>query len=71
MGILSLGVLFYQILIAAIIIFAASKGKKSLALAAGLASLWTLSHVFYPPLMVVQFCTIIGSGIYGYKKSPS
>ena len=69
MGILSLGVLFYQILIAAIIIFAASKGKKFLAIAVGLAFLWTLSHVFYPPLMVVQFCTIIGSGIYGYKKS--
>jgi len=71
MGILSLGVLFYQIVIAAIIVFAASKGKKYLALAVGLAFLWTLSHAFFPPLMIVQFITIIGSGMYGYRKLPT
>lgn len=69
MGIFSLGVLSYQIVIAAVIIFAASKGKKFLALAVGLAVLWTLSHVFYPPLMLLQFCTIIGSGGYGYRRA--
>lgn len=62
------GVLFYQALIAAIIIFAASKGKKALIIAVVLAVLWTLSHVFMPLLMVLQFCTIIGSAIYGYRK---
>ena len=67
MGILSFGVLFYQIIIAAIIIFAATKGKKIFSLAVVLATLWTLSHVFYPPLMSVQFITIIGSASYGYK----
>ena len=71
MGIISLGVLFYQIVIAAIIIYAASKGKKYLVLAVGLASIWTLSHVFYPPLMFVQFLNIIGAGVYGYRKLPT
>lgn len=68
MGILSFGVLFYQILIAVIIIFAATKGKKFFAVAVVLAVLWTLSHVFYPPLMIIQFLTIIGSSSYGYKN---
>lgn len=69
MGIISLSVLFYQILIAVIIIICASKGKKALFIAVVLASLWTLTHVFYPPLMILQFLTIISSSIYGYKKS--
>ena len=68
MGILSFGVLFYQVLIAAIIIFAASKGKRFFVVAVVLAVLWTLSHGFFPPLMIVQFLTIIGSAIYGYNK---
>ena len=69
MGILSFGVIFYQILIAAIVVYAASKGKKFLFLAVGLVSLWTLSHVFYPPLMILQFITVLGSGAYGYRKT--
>lgn len=68
MGVLSFGVLFYQVLIAAIIIFAATKGKKIFTVAVVLAVLWTLSHVFYPPLMIIQFLTIIGSASYGYKN---
>ena len=68
MGILSIGVLSYQVLIAAIIIFSSTKGKKVFALTVVLAILWTLSHVFYPPLMIVQFITIIGSAIYGYNN---
>ena len=69
MGLLSFGVLFYQALIAAIIIFAATKCKKVYTVAVVLAVLWTLSHVFYPPLMIIQFLTIIGSAIYGYKQA--
>jgi hypothetical protein len=69
MGMLSIGVVIYQVIIAAIIIFAASKGKKCLVLVLVLTALWTLTHVFYKPLMLVQFCTIIGSGLYGYNKS--
>ena len=68
MALISFGVLFYQILIASIIIFAATKGKKVFTIAVVLAALWTLSHVFYPPLMIVQFLTIIGSARYGYKN---
>lgn len=64
-----IGVLFYQVLIATIIIFAANKGKKALTIAVVLASLWTLSHVFSPLLMFLQFCTIIGSSIYGYRNT--
>jgi hypothetical protein len=69
MGIISLSVLFYQILIAVIIIVCATWGRKALFVAFVLTSLWTLTHVFYPPLMIVQFITIIVSSIYGYKKS--
>jgi len=68
MGILSFGVLFYQVIIAAIIIFAASKGKKFFVAAVVLSILWTLSHSFYPPLMIVQLLTIIGSASYGSNK---
>ncbi len=63
------GVLFYQVLIATIIIVAAYKGKKALTVAVVLAVLWTLSHLFYPPLMILQFCTITGAAIYGYRKT--
>jgi len=69
MGIISLAVLFYQILIAVIIIVSASRGRIALLIAVIMASLWTLTHVFYPPLMIFQFFTIICSSIYGYKKT--
>jgi len=71
MHVISLAVIFYQILIATIIIVSASKSKKALFIAFILTSLWTLTHVFYPPLMVVQFITIISSSIYGYKRANS
>jgi hypothetical protein len=44
-------------------------GKKFFTVAVVLAVLWTLSHVFYPPLMIIQFLTIIGSASYGYKNN--
>ena len=62
------GVLFYQILIASIILFTANKGRKVLTIAVVLAVLWTLSHVFNPLLMILQFCTIIVTSIYGYRN---
>ncbi|KYQ84542.1 hypothetical protein AWW72_07765 [Acinetobacter sp. NRRL B-65365] len=49
------GVLFYQVLIFSIIVASGSGGRW---IVAPLACLWTLTHVFFPPLMILQYCVI-------------
>lgn len=65
-----MAILGYQVTIAFIIIIASLFGKKSFYIAVGGAIIWTLTHVFMPWLMIVQFFTIfiaysIGRGIQG------
>lgn len=55
MVILSVGVIIYQIIIF-IIITASGKGGRWIV--TPIACLWTITHVFFPPLMILQFCVI-------------
>ncbi len=49
------GILFYQILIFGLIVTSGSVGRW---IVAPLACVWTLTHVFFPPLMILQYCVI-------------
>lgn len=49
------GILFYQVLIFGLIVASGSVGRW---IVAPLACLWTLTHVFFPPLMILQYCVI-------------
>ncbi len=53
-----MGILAYQIVIALIIIISGYSGKKSLNTATIIIILFTITHVFMPWLMIVQFITI-------------
>lgn len=72
---MSVAIIVYQLLIAGFIIGAAVKGGRTgCVIAAVIASLWTLTHIFMAWLMLLQFgtvavATIIGLSI-GTKKAP-
>jgi len=51
-------VLFYQVVIFGIVIISAFGGRKALNRTAVVLCLWTLTHVFMPWLLAVQFVTI-------------
>jgi len=63
-----LSLLGYQIIIAILVIGSAQlKAKKGLYIALIFTSLWTITHIFVPWLMVLQFTTIIVSGFIGFS----
>jgi hypothetical protein len=53
-----MAILLYQIFIALIVVIVGSSSKIAATITAGFAALWTLTHVFMPWLMVIQFFTI-------------
>lgn len=59
------GVLFYQVLIFSIIVASGSGGRW---IVAPLACLWTLTHVFFPPLMILQYCVITLAFVAASKR---
>ena len=69
-----MGILGYQLVIAAFVIGAALlKGAIGLKWAAIGALVWTMFHIFAPWLMLIQFCTIgiayaIGNAIVVEKR---
>ncbi|SUU22845.1 Uncharacterised protein [Acinetobacter haemolyticus] len=58
MLVISVGVLIYQIIIFAIIVGSRSSGRGAVLITTFIACLWTLTHVFFPPLMILQFIVI-------------
>lgn len=52
---IGIGVIIYQVIIFSII---ASSGENGRWITMPLACLWTLTHVFFPPLMILQFIVI-------------
>jgi hypothetical protein len=69
-----MAILIYQVVLAGIILFSALQGRKALYKSATVLSMWTLTHLFMPWLVGLQFATIviaffIGLGISNPKKS--
>lgn len=59
--IFTIPVLLYQLLFVVIMYVASRFGRKAMwaALAASLA--WTATHLFFPPLLILQTAVIVGS----------
>lgn len=62
--ILTLPVLLYQLLFVLIMYVASRFGKKAMLTALVACLIWTATHVFFPPLMVLQAAVIIGSYLW-------
>jgi hypothetical protein len=60
-----MGIIGYQIVIALIIIIASFFGRSALGIVVFLAIIWTVTHVFVPWLMAIQFMTIGVSSLIG------
>jgi hypothetical protein len=61
-----MAIIGYQILIAAIILICSFFGRTAYSIAVGGACLWTITHIFMPWLMVIQFITIGIASLIGY-----
>lgn len=59
--ILTVPVLLYQLLFIGILMMARRLGRTWLNVAAGLCLLWTATHVFFPPLAVLQATVIVAT----------
>jgi hypothetical protein len=59
--ILTIPILLYQLLFILILYVASRFGSKALTIATILCLVWTATHLFFPPLAVLQTCVIVGS----------
>ncbi|EMN2536886.1 hypothetical protein RZ964_002534 [Acinetobacter baumannii] len=59
------GILFYQALIFGLIVASGPIGRW---IVAPLACVWTLTHVFFPPLMILQYCVIALAFVCASKR---
>jgi len=59
--ILTLPVLIYQLLFVTVLYIASRFGRTPLNIALALCLLWTVTHVFFPPLALLQSAVVIGS----------
>lgn len=57
--ILTLPVLLYQLLFVLILYVASRFGSRALTVAMVLCLAWTVTHLFFPPLAVLQTCVIL------------
>lgn len=62
--ILTLPVLLYQLLFVLILYVASRFGSKALTITMVLCLVWTATHLFFPPLAVLQTCVVIGSYLW-------
>jgi hypothetical protein len=66
--ILTIPVLLYQPLFVLILYVASRFGSKALTIATILCLVWTATHLFFPPLAVLQTCVILGSYFWMRSK---
>ena len=59
--ILTLPVLMYQLLFVALLYIASHFGRTPLNIAVALCLLWTVTHVFFLPLALLQGSVVVGS----------
>ncbi|HVI26767.1 MAG TPA: hypothetical protein VM576_11375 [Xanthomonadaceae bacterium] len=58
---ISLAVVLYQVLFVAILYLASRFGTKALFIVMAASLVWTATHLFFPPLAVLQTCVIVAS----------
>lgn len=68
LAILTVSVLLYQLLFVLIMFVASRFGAKTLMVALIACLLWTVTHLFFPPLAVVQSLVIGGSYWWFMKR---
>jgi len=61
MMLLSVPVILYQLLFVALLFIASRLGSKALLTALVCCLAWTATHVFFPPLALLQAGVIVGS----------
>ena len=66
--IFSAAVVMYQLLFVLIMFVASRFGHIAMIVALLLCLIWTATHLFFPPLVVVQSVVIIGSYAYFRKR---
>ena len=69
--ILTLPVLLYQLLFVLIMYVASRFGRNAMLIALVACLAWTATHVFFPPLMVIQAAVIVGSYLWLRKRKPA
>ncbi|MDR7136107.1 putative membrane protein [Lysobacter niastensis] len=69
--ILTLPVLLYQLLFVLIMYVASRFGHKAMLFALVACLAWTATHIFFPPLMVVQAVVIVASYIWLRRRIKS
>ncbi|ALN86432.1 hypothetical protein LC55x_3169 [Lysobacter capsici] len=67
-AILTLPVLLYQLLFVAIMYIASRFGHKPMLVALVACLAWTVTHLFFPPLAIVQSAVIVGSYFFFRRK---
>lgn len=67
--ILTLPVLAYQLLFVLILYVASRFGRKALTVAMLACLLWTVTHLFFPPLMVLQAGVIVGTYVWLRRRT--
>jgi hypothetical protein len=65
---LTIPVLLYQLLFVLILYVASRFGPKVLTIAMVLCLIWTATHLFFPPLAVLQTCVILGVYLWRHSK---
>ena len=68
-AILTLPVLLYQLLFVAIMYIASRFGHKPMLIAMVACLIWTVTHLFFPPLAIVQSAVIVGS-YFLFRRKP-
>lgn len=65
---ISIAVLIYQLLFVGVIYVASRLGTAPLHIALVACLLWTVTHLFFVPLAVLQTLVIVGSYLYFKKR---
>lgn len=67
-AILTLPVVLYQLLFVAIMYVASRFGHKPMLIALVASLAWTVTHLFFPPLAILQSAVIVGSYFFFRRK---
>jgi hypothetical protein len=69
--ILTIPVLLYQLLFVVIMYVASRLGRPAAFIALVACLAWTSTHLFFPPLAVLQTCVIVGSFFLFRRRTPT
>lgn len=66
---ISLAVLLYQLFFVGVMYAASRLGRTASLIALAACLLWTATHLFFPPLAVLQTCVIVVS-YFAFRRKP-